>query len=110
MLPITPPIPPCSKAGRAVIAEELKLRGDETILDVGCGDGKITAELARAVPRGFVLGTDASAEMIAFARKTFSPPKNPNRKFDIADARVIGGGKSVNSFDRVFPTPRCIGG
>jgi ubiquinone/menaquinone biosynthesis C-methylase UbiE len=48
---------------------------DEHILDVGCGDGKVTAELARAVPKGSVTGIDASPEMIRFARKTF-PPAN----------------------------------
>jgi trans-aconitate 2-methyltransferase len=60
---------------RELIAK-LNLRGDEHILDVGCGDGKVTAEIARTVPRGLVTGIDASPEMIAFcAQKTF-PPKN----------------------------------
>src|SRR6266702_8565508 len=59
---------------RELIAK-LKLRGDEHILDVGCGDGKVTAEIARAVPRGQVLGADSSPEMIAFAQKTFPPAK-----------------------------------
>jgi len=86
---------------RELIAK-LNLRGDEQILDVGCGDGKVTAELARNVPRGQVVGTDASAEMIAFAKKSFPPEKNPSLKFDVADAREISGGKSANSFDLVF--------
>ena len=68
---------------------KLKLRGDEHILDVGCGDGKVTAELARAVPRGAVVGMDASAEMISFARKIFPAKKISNLKFQIADAREI---------------------
>ena len=50
---------------------QLHLRGNERILDVGCGDGKVTAELARAVPKGSVAGIDASPEMVRFARKTF---------------------------------------
>ena len=33
---------------------KLALKGDEAILDIGCGDGKITAELARHLPRGLV--------------------------------------------------------
>jgi trans-aconitate methyltransferase len=74
---------------RELIAR-LKLRGDERILDVGCGDGKITAEIARAVPRGFVVGIDASEEMIGFARKTFPPSQISNLKFQICDARKIG--------------------
>jgi len=61
---------------REVIAR-LHLQGQEHILDVGCGDGKITAELARAVPHGRVLGVDASPEMIAFAQKTFPPAPAP---------------------------------
>lgn len=68
----------------------LHLRGDEHVLDVGCGDGKITAEIARAVPRGRVTGVDASEEMIFFARKTFPPKKSPNLKFHVRDARKIG--------------------
>ena len=74
---------------RELIAK-LKLRGDEHILDVGCGDGKVTAELARAVPRGAVVGMDASVEMIAFARKIFPAATNTNLKFQIGDAREIG--------------------
>lgn len=73
---------------RELIAK-LQLRGDEHILDVGCGDGKVTAEIARAVPQGFVLGVDASAEMIAFAWKTFPPSKTSNLKFQVCDAREI---------------------
>ena len=71
---------------RELIAQ-LQLRGDEHILDVGCGDGKVTAEMARAVPTGSVTGIDASPEMIRFARKTFPPGKHPNLEFQIMDAR-----------------------
>jgi trans-aconitate 2-methyltransferase len=74
---------------RELIAQ-LHLRGDEHVLDVGCGDGKVTAEIAQAVPRGFVTGIDASPQMIAFAQKTFPPKKNPNLAFRVCDARDIG--------------------
>jgi trans-aconitate 2-methyltransferase len=47
----------------------LDLRGDERILDLGCGDGELTAQLALRVPRGRVLGIDASHGMIDTARK-----------------------------------------
>ena len=81
---------------------KLELHGDETILDVGCGDGKITAELARAVPRGLVTGVDASAAMIAFAEKSFPPAKFGNLKFQLADAREIGSRAATGTFDLVF--------
>jgi trans-aconitate 2-methyltransferase len=50
----------------ALIAD-LKLDGEERILDIGCGDGRITAHLAGLVPSGCVLGIDLSSEMISFA-------------------------------------------
>ena len=62
----------------------LDLKGSERILDVGCGDGKITAEIAGRVPRGSVLGVDPSADMIAFASSRFGPPAYPNLRFERA--------------------------
>ena len=83
---------------RELIAR-LKLRGDEHVLDVGCGDGKITAEIARALPRGSATGVDASRQMIGFARKTFPPSKISNLKFQIMDARKI---RFTQKFDCIF--------
>jgi len=63
--------------GQAVWANELiekiGLRGDESILDIGCGDGKITDALSH-LTRGEVVGIDLSSEMIAYAQKSFSKP------------------------------------
>lgn len=73
---------------RELIAK-LNLRGDEHILDVGCGDGKVTAEIARAVPRGSATGVDASPQMIEFAKKTFPAERNRNLRFHVMDARKI---------------------
>src|SRR5262245_29916569 len=67
----------------------LKLDGGERILDVGCGDGKITAEIAARVPRGSVLGVDPSQNMIAFASIRFGPPAQANLRFEVADARRL---------------------
>jgi trans-aconitate methyltransferase len=86
---------------RELIAQ-LHLRGDEHILDVGCGDGKVTAEIARAVPRSAVIGVDASQQMITFAQKTFPAKKFPNLKFQIADAREIQP-SMFDNHDAVFP-------
>jgi trans-aconitate methyltransferase len=77
----------------------LHLRRDERLLDVGCGDGKVTAELARAVPQGAVTGIDASPQMIEFARNAFPPAEFPNLEFRLMDARHI---RFVDPFDLVF--------
>jgi trans-aconitate methyltransferase len=52
--------------GRAVL-ERLPLAGDETVVDAGCGTGRLTAELAARLPRGRVLAVDASATMVRTA-------------------------------------------
>jgi trans-aconitate methyltransferase len=96
---------------RELIAR-LKLRGEERILDVGCGDGKVTAEIAQAVPRGFVLGIDASAEMIGFARKVFPTSQISNLTFQICDARKIEAPKLFQHSvpERRSPTRRISAG
>ena len=67
----------------------LDLEGSERILDVGCGDGKITAEVAARVPRGTVVGVDSSRDMIDFASSHFGPAVRPNLRFEVADARRL---------------------
>lgn len=83
---------------RELIAK-LQLRGDEHILDVGCGDGKVTAEIACAVPHGAVVGVDASEPMIAFAQKKIPAKKNSNLEFRVMDARQI---KFARQFNLIF--------
>lgn len=76
-----------------VLAEEhlalVKLQGNERVLDIGCGDGKVTAELAARVPRGAVLGIDPSQRMIEFAQGHFGPDQTPNLRFEVGDARTL---------------------
>lgn len=47
----------------------LALRGDEVILDAGCGSGRVTALLADKLPQGRVYGVDAAPSMAAHARE-----------------------------------------
>lgn len=54
--------------------DELPLRGDEIILDIGCGTGLLTSEIAKRVPQGKVIGIDSSEDMIAFAAEHYSRP------------------------------------
>ena len=46
------------------LISSLQLKGNEAILDLGCGDGILTKQLSLLVPDGHVLGIDASAGMI----------------------------------------------
>ncbi len=51
------------------VLDRLALRGDETVLDAGCGTGRVTELLLDRLPRGRVIALDASASMIAEARR-----------------------------------------
>jgi trans-aconitate 2-methyltransferase len=68
---------------------KLALKGTESVLDIGCGDGKISALLAHAVPEGTVLGIDLSADMIGHARAQYPPKDYPNLSFLQMDATNI---------------------
>src|SRR3954465_9137765 len=50
------------------VLDRIELRGDEVVLDAGCGSGELTAELAARVPRGRVYAVDGSPRMVELAR------------------------------------------
>jgi trans-aconitate 2-methyltransferase len=52
---------------RAVL-DRLPLRGDETVLDAGCGSGRVTSMLLERLPHGHVVAVDGSASMVEHAR------------------------------------------
>ena len=54
--------------GKRVLSR-LRLRGDEVVLDAGCGTGRLTADLLEALPRGRVIGVDLSQSMLGSARE-----------------------------------------
>jgi trans-aconitate 2-methyltransferase len=58
---------PMAAMGLAVL-ERLPLEGGETVIDAGCGSGRVTEELIARLPTGRVIGVDASASMIDAAR------------------------------------------
>ena len=68
------------------LIKELHLQGNERVLDLGCGDGALTATLAELVPRGEVVGIDASKSMIETARKH----QATNLKFLLMDIDILG--------------------
>ncbi len=49
------------------VLERLQLRGDEQVLDAGCGSCRLTAELRKRLPRGLVIGADLSLNMLGQA-------------------------------------------
>jgi trans-aconitate 2-methyltransferase len=48
--------------------ERMPLKGDEIVLDAGCGSGRVTAVLADRVPRGRVYGVDVAPSMVEHAQ------------------------------------------
>jgi trans-aconitate 2-methyltransferase len=71
------------------LLHEVKLQGSEAILDVGCGDGKITADFAKTLPNSRVVGIDNSAEMVEYASQTYPQTIYPNLSFEQVDARSL---------------------
>jgi len=55
--------------GQRVLAR-ISARGDETVIDAGCGTARLTTELATLIPRGWVLAVDLSENMLHKARAT----------------------------------------
>ena len=80
------------------LVQYVVIKGNEKILDVGCGDGKITAEIAARIPNGSIIGIDLSPAMIAFATKEFSP-HFPNLQFFLQDAQALA---FDSAFDIIF--------
>lgn len=58
------------------LLSKINLSGKEHILDLGCGDGKISAEIASRLSSGIVMGIDASKDMVSLAEQTYSEKQN----------------------------------
>jgi trans-aconitate 2-methyltransferase len=71
---------------------------DERILDIGCGDGRISAVLAKCVPHGLVIGIDPSHAMLDWAKKQYVHQDYPNLSFQ--EGSFLQPGIKV-LFDRV---------
>lgn len=77
----------------------LKLTGNERVLDIGCGVGNITAAIAERLPKGSIIGIDSSPNMVRQAKKNCPISKHPNLSFMVKDASRMD---FVNEFDIVF--------
>jgi len=65
------------------------LRPDMKILDIGCGPGTITIDLAKLVPQGHVTGLDAAAGVLEQARSTASEKGVTNIEFTTGDIHAL---------------------
>lgn len=86
--------------GRRVI-DRLTLRGDETVMDAGCGTGRLTAGLLERLPRGRVAAVDLSQNMLEEAQSHLGPRFAGQVRFVRAD---LAGLPFNESFDGVFST------
>jgi len=64
------------------VLERLALGGDETVLDAGCGSGRVTEMLVERLPRGRVIAVDASPSMVELARA------NLGKRADVRQAEL----------------------
>ncbi|MBN1899896.1 methyltransferase domain-containing protein [Candidatus Sumerlaeota bacterium] len=79
----------------AKIISKLGLKGSESVLDLGCGDGILSLQIADLVPKGEVIGIDASQGMIDAAL----PKERDNLRFQRMDINHLD---FVERFDIVF--------
>jgi len=91
--------------GRGVLAR-LPLRGDELVLDAGCGSGRITEALLERLPRGRVIAVDVSASMVEAASRRLerfaaSRAKGARVELVLADLLELDVGEQ---FDAVLST------
>jgi trans-aconitate 2-methyltransferase len=71
-----------------VLLDRLDLRGDETVLDAGCGSGRVTKELQDRLPDGHVFAVDGSESMVAKARETLDPDRTTAWVSDLVELEV----------------------
>jgi trans-aconitate 2-methyltransferase len=73
------------------VLDRLELTGDETVLDAGCGSGRVTRLLLERLPRGRVIAVDASPDMVARARVELAGSAADVRRADLAELRLADG-------------------
>ncbi len=79
------------------VLERLALRGDETVVDAGCGSGNVTEDLLRRLPYGRVIGIDGSPSMVEQAKKRLD--NDPRTNFVCQDLTEL---KLDEPVDHVF--------
>ena len=83
------------------VLRQLQLRGDEILLDAGCGTGKLTRILLEHLPRGRVVGLDLSRNMVLHAQQDLKPDFGGLVDFVAADFVAL---PFANCFEGIFST------
>ena len=83
------------------VLSELHLRGDECVLDAGCGTGKLTRLLLQNLPRGRIVGLDVSRNMVLHARRDLQAEFGDRAQFVAADLLAL---PFCEVFDGIFST------
>lgn len=91
---------PQTSWGESVLSR-LTLRGDETVMDAGCGTGRLTAELLDRLPRGRVIAVDGSENMLRQAEVYLSPRYGDRVTFLRTDLTALAVDEPV---DAIFST------
>lgn len=89
--------------GKQVLAR-LPLRGDETVIDAGCGSGILTGELLERLPNGQVIALDRSANMLVQARAHLEPAFGDRVTYIEADLGALEPSTLPGPVDAIFST------
>ncbi len=86
--------------GKKVLSR-VQLRGDEVLLDAGCGTGRLTQDLLQALPQGRVVAVDLSQNMLRTAREHLAPQFRGKVTFLAADLADL---PFERAFEGIFST------
>ena len=89
------------------VLDRLILRGDETVLDAGCGTGGVTRLLHDRLPDGHVIAVDGAPSMVEEARALSRRGQRPLRRSARARARGAGGRDPLDRDVPLDPRPRA---
>src|SRR5690348_7585666 len=87
----------------ASVLDRLELRGDERVLDAGCGSGRVTAQLLERLPEGHVIAVDNSRAMLDQARQTLAA-FGERVTFVEADLLEVDRALAGDTVDLIFST------